>query len=814
MTINFDRYVCCDLEKTLSREWIVTNGLGGYAAGTVAGVLTRAQHGLLVAMPPQAVKPQLLLAKIDEEVYFDQRTYYLGTNEYRDGTFNPSGFVHLESFRLEDGFPVFTYHLSSLDGLVLEKRIWMAQGHNTTFIQYRALRTIPIDKTTHTKSHASETLDTHTNRITLPLENGENHPKLTLTLLPLVTSRPFDTLQHKNNECSFQVHAFPTSEADTHDAFDASIQQKILSGVFAGCTLQACKDAPPYHILAVSQQESQTTFIPTSVWYWNFLHRCNKIAGLPSTDDLYLPGVIRAILSPDDDTILTLIVSTEELIPHMYQPETILLLYRESVEQQQSLLRRALQPPRLHYGRDKTKATAQIHPLRSLSFPDHTDGQQYLLQLIDAGNKFLAHYSKPTVYQRANKLSPGSETPGLFFEQQERNPMMLSDYYTLGKRTRDALIALPGLTLVTGRYDEALYILRDIAGYFIGGSLPDRLPDANGGLLDGNYQNVDIALWYFYALDHYLQVTHNYTFLEEIFPRLKECINRYIQGTRNGIRLDTTDGLLIATKPGRALTWMNAYVDSQPVTQRAGKPVEVNALWYHALSLMYEWSQQLNNTGQSGPNAEYYYAFLTQCKDSFRSRFWNAEQGYLYDVIDGPTGNDPALRVNQIFSLSLRHPLLDARYHKRVMKVITQHLLTPYGLRTLAPNNAGYQGHFINHRENLNALQLACHQGCAWPWLVGPYMDSLMLLYGEHSLDHNAHRSQEYLWHEGIQLLTPFSEHFQDGILGMCEAFFEGDSPHHPASLTASALSTAELLRTYHQLSQLNISSPEQAFTY
>src|SRR5438876_8891002 len=141
MPIAFDRAICCDLHETISREWLITNGLGGYAAGTVAGTLTRIQHGLLVASSCDEASPRLLLAKIDEEILFDQRTYYLGTNEYRDGTMNPAGFVHLETFRLEEGFPVFTYRLGGIDGIMLEKRIWMPHGFNTTYIQYRLLST-------------------------------------------------------------------------------------------------------------------------------------------------------------------------------------------------------------------------------------------------------------------------------------------------------------------------------------------------------------------------------------------------------------------------------------------------------------------------------------------------------------------------------------------------------------------------------------------------------------------------------------------------------------------------------------------------
>src|SRR5436190_13293510 len=144
MPITFDRSICCDLNETIGREWLVTNGLGGYAAGTVAGALIRLEQGLLVASPRDGKGPQLLVAKMDEEIVFDQRTYYLGTNEYRDGTLNPAGFVHLETFHLEEGFPVFTYRLGGIDGIMLEKRIWMAHGYNTTYVQYCVLRTEEI----------------------------------------------------------------------------------------------------------------------------------------------------------------------------------------------------------------------------------------------------------------------------------------------------------------------------------------------------------------------------------------------------------------------------------------------------------------------------------------------------------------------------------------------------------------------------------------------------------------------------------------------------------------------------------------------
>src|SRR6266567_1527223 len=193
MPITLGRSVCCDFNETITREWLITNGLGGYAAGTVPGTLTRMQHGLLVAPLRDETIPRLLLAKIDEEVVYDRRTYYLGTNEYQNGTLNPAGFVHLEAFRLEEGFPVFTYHLGGIDGIVLEKRIWMPVGYDTTYIQYRVVRTTDSYRPVYEResSGSTESSGWHGNGYT----HYQGYPEatqrtLTLTLLPFSAYRP------------------------------------------------------------------------------------------------------------------------------------------------------------------------------------------------------------------------------------------------------------------------------------------------------------------------------------------------------------------------------------------------------------------------------------------------------------------------------------------------------------------------------------------------------------------------------------------------------------------------------------------------
>ncbi len=322
MTISFDRSICCDLHETSSREWLVTNGLGGYAAGTVAGVLTRLQHGLLVAMSPYAETPQLLLAKIDEEVFFDERTYYLGTNEYPDGVFSPAGFVHLESFRIEEGLPIFTYRLGGADGIILEKRIWMAQGYNTTYIQYRILRTTTTDEAGHRRSGITGAISADITKqavIDKRLLSPMPHC-LTLTLLPFVAYRPYNQPQCGNNDQHFQIQVHEAAEQNS--AATCSSAWHLPPGA-VGCTIQAHDHALPYHILALSHSEQRATFIPTGVWYWHFVHQQHTVEGHPVTSDLYLPGVIRATLPVDEDSTLTVAVSAEPLAAQLRQIEPV-----------------------------------------------------------------------------------------------------------------------------------------------------------------------------------------------------------------------------------------------------------------------------------------------------------------------------------------------------------------------------------------------------------------------------------------------------------------------------------------------------------
>src|SRR5258708_29152321 len=502
MPITYDRSVCCDLNETISREWLVTNGLGGYAAGTVSGVLTRMQQGLLVASAPNATTVQLFLGKIGEEVIFDQRTYYLGTNEYRDGTLNPSGFVLLETFRLEEGFRIFTYRLGGIDGLMLEKRIWMPQGRNTTYIQYRVLRTATADGNGYRRSSGAGAPYQDYSRYNEYTETSQR--ALTLTLLPFSAYRPHDKPQYGSNDWHFQVQQHQSEDNGNEKGLD---YEALLPKGVIGCTIRAWEDAHPYHILAVGHPDSQTTFIPTGVWYWKFLHRHDAAASRPPTDDLYLPGVIRTTLWPAEDASLTIIVSTEELSSQLLRPNQLNLSYRRSVEWQQRLLQNAQQSQRFFGEGGEAARPYHFQPLPlSTTANSQNDREKLLTFLLQAGNRFMAQYTLP----QHDFIDENS----FLFGKSESIPYMISDYYAMESRTRDTLIALPGLMLTTHRYDEALQILRSISRQFKQGMLPDHLSLPHHPSQNSHHTSVDTMLWFCYALDHYLLSTRNYDFLD------------------------------------------------------------------------------------------------------------------------------------------------------------------------------------------------------------------------------------------------------------------------------------------------------------
>ncbi len=296
---------------------------------------------------------------------------------------------------------------------------------------------------------------------------------------------------------------------------------------------------------------------------------------------------------------------------------------------------------------------------------------------------------------------------------------IIAGYHWFADWGRDTMIALPGLTLTTGRADIARKILLAFARYVDGGMLPNNFPDAGGR---PEYNTVDAALWFFEAVRQYFAATQDTATLRELFPVMTQMISAHLAGTRYQIHVDEADGLLYAGEPGVQLTWMDAKVGDWVVTPRIGKPVEINALWFNALETMASLAPVVKKS--AGPYAK----LAAQVKQSF-AKFWNASAGCCYDVIDSPgIGNDASLRPNQIFAVSLPQSPLTPEQQKLVVDFCARRLVTSYGLRSLAQGEPGYQGHYgggVRERDG------AYHQGTVWGWLLGPFVLAHLRVYGD-----------------------------------------------------------------------------------
>ncbi len=351
---------------------------------------------------------------------------------------------------------------------------------------------------------------------------------------------------------------------------------------------------------------------------------------------------------------------------------------------------------------------------------------------------------------------------------------VIAGYHWFADWGRDTMIALPGLTLMTGRPEIARNILRAFAESADRGMLPNRFPDAGEA---PEYNTVDATLWFFEAIRSYLRYTGDSRFVKEaLYPKLKEIVDWHVRGTRYGIRAGA-DGLLECGEPGVQLTWMDAKIGDWVVTPRTGKPVEIEALWYNALRIMSEFANTFGDTA-----AEPSFTEMAQlARQSFANQFWNADAGCLYDVVNGDE-RDGSIRPNQIFAVSLPHRMLPLAREKQVVEVVERELLTPVGLRSLSPRDSRYRPRYeggVYERDS------AYHQGTVWPWLMGPFIRAYVQVNGRGE----SARRQAGEW------LNGFSAHLADAGLGQISEIADADPPHQPRGCIAQAWSVAELLR-------------------
>ncbi len=663
----------------LTREWLISNGLGGYASGTLAAVPTRRYHGLLVAALPAPLGRTLMLGQAEEVLRLPDGTIVsLGGEQLKDQAPRPPGASHLRELRLEWGLPVWTYEAGSYR---LEKRVFLAHLQNTVHVIYR-------------------------------LTAGEGPVRLELH--PMVHFRPHDYPVSTPLGSPYQLTA-------CEDRYEL------------------CSSVPGLPALRLSIDGRNPAFTVAPRTLHDVFYDVEARRGYESVGDLWTPGFLGADLSAGEDAV-ALTASTEPW-------EVVRALdWREAFSAEHERRRRliALANPGAHAG---TGA-----------------------ELVLAADTFVVTPGRAEDEARAH--AAGDEARSI-----------IAGYHWFTDWGRDTMISLEGLTLTTGRHLEAGYILRTFARHVRDGLIPNLFPE---GDREGLYHTADATLWFFHALQRYLQVTGDWETIRVLLPTLLEIVSHHLSGTRFGIGVDPQDGLLRQGAEDYALTWMDAKVAIEPgspwvVTPRRGKAVEINALWYNALKLLEGWATELGEP-ESARNLAHH---AERCRESFNRRFWYAEGGYLYDVVDGvldgEPGDDPACRPNQVFAISLDHPVLGRERWEPVMDVVTERLLTPVGLRSLAP---GHPDYWATYDGDLRARDAAYHQGTVWGWLIGPYVDAWLKLHPEDPT-------------QARRFLEGFVPHLGEACLGSISEVFDAEEPYTPRGCAAQAWSVAEVLRCW-----------------
>lgn len=664
--MSLDAKVLQNVDDALRLEWLITNGLGGYASSTPLGVNTRKYHGLLVASLNPPVNRHVMLSKLDEEIQIGNETYKLGINEFRD-TFYPKPQGLLPEFSLNP-FPVFKYKTQEI---TLQKTIIMPTGENATIVTY----------------------DVH---------NSGTSPAV-VRIFPLINFRHFYYTTHKA-----QINWKLTQKA----------QEKAVVFYFL----------PSKQVLLLSVDKGKYV-AGKGFWIENMYLRVDAARMEDCLDDCFSPGNFEFQVNPESQaqfSITAIADETEEKANELLRELGKMDLFSEEVNRRKDILT--------------------------------TFQEQYADVRMDDWLKWLVLATDQFVVERASS----------------RGKSVIAGYHWFEDWGRDTLISLPGLTLVTGRFDDARKILSTFNKYCNQGLVPNRFPDREAD--KPSYNTVDASLWFFNAVQKYVKYTGDFEFIKnELWDTMQSIIHHHEKGTLNNIHMDN-DGLIAH---GAQLTWMDALINDVPVTGRAGKAVEIQALWYNTLKIMQQLAKQFHETSLEQKYAE----MAENAKRSFIEKFWNPQNNCLFDVISG-NEKDSSLRPNQILAVSLGFSMLDQSKSEAVVSIVQDEFWCEYGLRTLSTNDPRYIGKYEGDWAQRNR---AYHNGAVWPWLLGPFITAFLKV-----------KKHESRWREFAlqKFVLPFLQKtiHHDG-LGTINELYDGDEPHLPRGCIAQAWSVAEPLR-------------------
>lgn len=651
-------------------EWLVTNGLGGYAAGTVAGPPMRRFHGVLVAAQPAPIGRVMLLHALEETVALDgQQEFCLRSNK------RGRPVLPYVDFFLQAGLPNWVFELAP--DICLEQTVFLLHGQNTVHVRYRLSAPAPTTAR--------------------------------LTVRPWLDIRP-----HEGALTPRQSRRYLCREHSPTDC------ECTLPEVGIGVKFRSTAHAVSFTIDADD---------------WDGItYDIERTRGYDHVGSMHSPGLFDLVVSTERDAYLS--ASSEEW-PHF----------------------NALSPEAA-WDLEMTRRDQ----LLAASHPALLSADTFLLPL--AADQFIV--------EPATRVAEQSQARAVGAEPRT----VIAGYPWFTDWSRDTMISLEGLTLVTGRQREARDILRTFALHVKNGLIPNLFPE---GERQGLYHTADATLWFFHALHRYDTVSGDHGLVQELLPVLEDIVEWHQRGTSFHIRVDA-DGLLAQGDEGLQLTWMDAKVDDWVVTPRRGKTVEINALWHNALILLGCW---LARSGR-GLLADGLAREARRCREAFNRRFWNARARRLYDVVDGDNGDDDACRPNQVIAIAVEHSPLDREHWEDVLESVTSELLTPHGLRTLSRAHRDYKARYFG---NLRSRDAAYHQGTVWPWLMGPFIDAWLAVHPDDA--------------EGARtLLAPLLQHLTCcGCVGSVSEIFDAESPFTPRGCFAQAWSVAELARTAVKLS-------------
>ncbi|HVP16193.1 MAG TPA: amylo-alpha-1,6-glucosidase [candidate division Zixibacteria bacterium] len=670
-SIGLNRETLSRFEDAIQKEWLVTNGLGGYASSTVLGINTRKYHGLLVAALHPPKDRRVFLTKLDEDVTIGKEVYRLGANEFQEGFF-PRGYSYLEEFSVSP-FPKYVYALPNVE---VQKTIFMPYGKNALITLYSILNSRSFD--------------------------------VKVQVFPIVNGRHFHSVTDRSQ-----------SQADF-------VQKQDGAGVE-----MSLKPTPA----SLMMNSTEGRYFARGKWVERMYLREEAHRGESCFDDCYQPGYFEASVKAGEGKDFAMVAvagevedSAREVLAQL--PSTTAeanALYEDELCRCESLLMG-------FYGTHRTLAS-----------------NSWLDWLVLATDTFVVQGG--AAYQKS----------------------VIAGYHWFEAWGRDTFISLPGLVLVPGRFEYARRVFLSFKDYFKQGLMPNFLPD---GTEQPVYNTVDATLWFVNAVLQYLKYTGDFKFVrEQLWETLKSIVENHVKGTAFDIRVDE-DCLL---SHGPQLTWMDATFDGKPVTPRAGKAVEVQALWYNTLRTVQLLAEKFNKRNEAETCAQ----IAEKTRKSFAEKFWNARTGCLYDVV-GEQESDDSLRPNQILAAALDFSLLDVARNQKVVDLVQRELLTPYGLRTLGRDDSRYVGVYAGDRR---CRDNAYHNGTVWPWLLGPFVTAFLKTRGY------VESGREYALK---YFLTPlFAEKVFERGLGTLSEVFDGDPPHASRGCISQAWSVAEPLRAY-----------------